>query len=140
MIGAEVAQANLGNEVKPGYPPLARSARVQGTVLLQVTIDKQGAIANLGVVSGHPLLVDAAVEAVRQWQYRPILLNGQPIEVVTTVTGVRSALDALAHDLKKALGCGATVEDGVLVVQGDQTARVRAFLEARGARKVIIGS
>ena len=86
MIGSEVAQANLVNQVKPVYPPLARAARVQGSVLLQVTIDKQGAISNLGVVSGHPLLADAAVEAVRQWQYRPILLNGQPIEVVTTVT------------------------------------------------------
>lgn len=86
MIGSEVAQANLINQVKPVYPPLARSARVQGSVVLQVTIDKQGVITNLGVVSGHPLLDEAAVEAVRQWKYRPMLLNGQPIEVVTTVT------------------------------------------------------
>jgi len=66
--------------------------------------------------------------------------KGRGGKVVTTITGVKSELDALTHELKKALGCGATVEDGVIVVQGDQTARVRAFLEGRGARKVIIGS
>ena len=66
--------------------------------------------------------------------------KGRGGKVVTTITGVRTSVDALAQDLKKALGCGATVEEGVVVVQGDQTARVRAFLEARGARKLVIGS
>jgi translation initiation factor 1 len=69
--------------------------------------------------------------------------KGRGGKVVTTITGVRGdarALETMAHDLRKALGCGATVEDAVIVVQGDQAARVRTFLEARGARRVIIGS
>jgi len=52
---------------------------------MQATIDKQGNIVNLSVISGHPLLNEAALEAVKQWRYRPILLNGQPIDVVTTI-------------------------------------------------------
>jgi protein TonB len=72
--------------VTPAYPPLARAARIQGVVLLETIIDKTGRVANLTVLSGHPLLNDAAVDAVRQWRYRPILLNGQPVDIVTTVS------------------------------------------------------
>jgi len=71
---------------KPQYPPLARAARVTGVVLLQATISKQGTIEDLKVITGHPLLNEAAMEAVRQWRYKPQLLNGQPIEVITTIT------------------------------------------------------
>jgi TonB family protein len=85
-IGSDVAQANLINQVAPVYPPLARAARLQGTVVMQVLIDRQGAIANVSVISGHELLVDAAVDAVKKWRYKPVLLNGQPIDVVTTIT------------------------------------------------------
>jgi TonB family protein len=71
--------------VEPIYPPLARQARIQGTVRFSAVLDKQGRVTNLQVVSGHPLLVPAAMEAVKQWVYRPMLLNGQPVEVVTQI-------------------------------------------------------
>jgi len=72
--------------VQPNYPPLARQARIQGTVELRAIISKMGTIENLNVVSGHALLVTSAVEAVKQWRYRPYLLNGEPIEVETEIT------------------------------------------------------
>jgi protein TonB len=81
-----VAQANLIDPVAPVYPPLARAARVQGVVVMQALIDKQGNIADLQVVSGHELLQGAALDAVKQWRYRPVLLNGQPVDVVTQIT------------------------------------------------------
>jgi protein TonB len=72
--------------VNPVYPPLARTARVQGSVLLAAVIGKDGTIQNLHVVSGHPLLQGAAMDAVRQWRYKPYILNGEPVEVDTQVT------------------------------------------------------
>jgi protein TonB len=72
--------------VQPLYPPIARQARVQGAVELRAIISKNGTIENLLVVSGHPMLSAAAIEAVRQWRYRPYLLNGEPIEVETEIT------------------------------------------------------
>jgi TonB family protein len=74
--------ANLTHRVEPIYPPLARQARIQGTVRFTVTVAKDGTVSNIQLLSGHPLLVAAAQEAVRQWQYTPTLLNGQPVEVV----------------------------------------------------------
>jgi protein TonB len=68
------------------YPPLAKQARIQGVVLLEAVISKDGAIDNLRVISGHPLLTQAAIDAVKQWRYKPTLLNGEPVEVVTTIT------------------------------------------------------
>jgi TonB family protein len=85
-IGGDVAQANLLVQVKPEYPPLARAARVQDYVMLQATISKDGKVTSLNVLRGHPLLNEAALAAVRQWQYKPQTLNGQVIEVVTTIT------------------------------------------------------
>jgi TonB family protein len=85
-IGGDIANANLISSVKPTYPPSAREARVQGVVLLQVMIDKTGSVSDVRVISGHPLLNEAAVSAVRQWRYRPSLFNGQPVDVITTVT------------------------------------------------------
>jgi TonB family protein len=85
-VGSDVAQANLTHRVDPAYPPLARAARIQGVVLLQVTIGREGTVRDLRVISGHPLLADAAIEAVKQWQYKPQLLNGQLVEIITTVT------------------------------------------------------
>ena len=78
--------ANLVHQVKPTYPQLARTVRVQGTVILEAIIDREGRVENLKVLSGHPLLIPAAFEAVQQWRYRPTLLNGQPVEVLTQVT------------------------------------------------------
>lgn len=74
------------HKVLPTYPPLARSARIQGQVVLQAMISKQGAIENLRVLSGHPMLVPAAIDAVRLWRYRPYVLNNEPVEVETQVT------------------------------------------------------
>jgi len=85
-VGGNVAQASLVSQVKPVYPPLAKQARIQGVVLLEAVISKDGAIDNLRVISGHPLLTQAAIDAVKQWRYKPTLLNGEPVEVVTTIT------------------------------------------------------
>ena len=85
-IRGGVQQANLIHQVLPVYPALARSARIEGVVLLEATISKEGSIENLRVVSGHALLTQSALDAVAQWRYRPTLLNGEPVEVITTVT------------------------------------------------------
>ena len=82
-VGATVQQANLISQVPPVYPPLARQAKIEGVVRLSAIIDKEGRVANLQVVSGHPLLIPAALDAVKQWVYKPTLLNGQPVEVAT---------------------------------------------------------
>jgi len=84
--GGNVTAASLISQTRPIYPPLARQARIQGSVVLHAIIDKQGRVAQLEVVSGHPLLVQAALNAVKQWRYRPTLLNGDPVEVDTTIT------------------------------------------------------
>ena len=76
----------LIHQVEPVYPPLARAARVQGTVELHALITTQGTIEKLQVLRGHPLLVKAAVDAVDEWRYRPYVLNGEPVEVETDVT------------------------------------------------------
>lgn len=72
--------------VVPTYPEIARAARVQGDVVLDCTISNEGRVVDVTVLSGHPLLRAAAVDAVRQWLYRPTLLNGLPVSVVMTVT------------------------------------------------------
>jgi protein TonB len=79
-------EGDLVRKILPVYPVLARNARVQGQVVLQAVISKQGGIENLKVLSGHPLLVPAAKEAVRQWRYRPYVLNNEPVEVETQIT------------------------------------------------------
>ena len=85
-VGGAVQSANLISQVAPVYPPLAKQARIQGEVVLEAVISREGDVTNLRVVSGHPLLVEAALTAARQWKYRPTLLNGQPVEVVSEVT------------------------------------------------------
>lgn len=79
-------EGNLIRKVQPVYPPLARSAGIQGSVLLQAIIGHDGKIERVQVVSGHPLLTKAAVDAVAQWLYRPYYLNDQAVEVETQVT------------------------------------------------------
>lgn len=85
-VSAGVSQGMLVHQIKPTYPPLARQARIQGSVVLQAVIGKDGSIQNLKLVSGHPMLAPAAIEAVRQWRYRPYFLNGEPVEVDTQIT------------------------------------------------------
>jgi protein TonB len=85
-VSQGVTQGLKIRDVKPTYPALARQARIQGTVVLQAVISKEGAIENLKVLSGHPMLVPAAIDAVKQWKYKPYILNGEPVEVDTQVT------------------------------------------------------
>jgi periplasmic protein TonB len=83
--GGSVQAALLVNKVQPVYPPLARQTRISGTVRLHAIISKSGSVESLEVLSGHPLLVRAAMDAVQQWKYKPTLLNGDPVEVDTTI-------------------------------------------------------
>jgi protein TonB len=76
----------LLRRVQPQYPPLAKQIGVQGMVVLQAIISRTGEVESLRTISGHPILVGAALEAVRQWRYRPYVLNGAPIEVETQIT------------------------------------------------------
>ena len=85
-ISQGVTKGLLIHKEEPPYPPLARAARVQGEVVLSAVIDTNGTIQNLQLISGHPMLVPAAISAVKQWRYKPYLLNGQPVEVETTIT------------------------------------------------------
>lgn len=84
-VSSGVVSGLLLRKVQPNYPPLARQARIQGVVVLQAQISKDGNIENLQLISGHPMLAPAAIEAVKQWKYKPYLLNGEPVEVETQV-------------------------------------------------------
>jgi TonB family protein len=84
-VGGNVQQNNLISKVAVVYPPLAKQARIQGVVHLTTTIGPDGAVENIQVISGHPLLVQSAMEAVKQWVYKPTLLNGNPVGVITQV-------------------------------------------------------
>ena len=85
-VSQGVLEGNLIRKVEPTYPPIAKTARIQGSVVLHAIISKQGTIENLQVISGHPMLTQSAVEAVKQWKYRPYMLSGEPVEVDTTIT------------------------------------------------------
>jgi len=84
-VGGNVQAARIVNRVQPVYPPLARQTRISGTVRLHAIIGKDGAIKELEVLNGHPLLQQAALDAVRQWRYQPTLLNGEAVDVDTTI-------------------------------------------------------
>ncbi len=85
-VSQGVSQGLLVHQVKPTYPALARQARISGSVVLQAVIAKDGTIQGLKVVSGHPMLTPSAIDAVKQWRYKPYFLNGEPVEVETVVT------------------------------------------------------
>ena len=85
-VSGTVQQAQLISRVEPRYPPLGLQIRAQGTVLLHAIISVEGRITALEVVSGPPLLVQSALDAVRQWRYRPTYLDGEPVEVETSIT------------------------------------------------------
>ena len=84
-VGGNIQAARLTNQMMPVYPEEASEERIAGTVRLEATITREGTIKELRVLEGHPLLVEAALEAVRQWRYQPTLLNGMPVEVLTSV-------------------------------------------------------
>ncbi len=85
-VGGDLQAAKLISKVDPEYPPLAKQARISGTVLLQITVNEQGDVSSVKILRGHPLLVRSAVDAVRQWKYAPTILNGEPVPVIATVT------------------------------------------------------
>jgi periplasmic protein TonB len=85
VVGGDVQAAKLIRKIVPQYPPLAKQARISGTVQLTGVIAKDGGIEQLQVVSGNPLLVPAALAAVKQWLYKPTFLNGQPVEVIAPI-------------------------------------------------------
>jgi protein TonB len=87
-ISGGVAAGMLLQKTIPLYPPIAKAARVAGTVVLQANISKTGTIENLRVISGPPMLQQAAMDAVKSWRYKPYLLNSEPVEVETTVNVV----------------------------------------------------
>ena len=87
-FGGNVAQANLVYQVPPVYPPIAKTAHISGTVVLHCIIGQDGTVQNLQYISGPPLLMQSAMDAVRQWRYKPMMLNGEPVRVDTTVTVV----------------------------------------------------
>ncbi|MBL8176329.1 MAG: TonB family protein, partial [Bryobacterales bacterium] len=84
-VGGNVQSAKLVKKGKVVYPPEAKAARIQGTVRFSVTIAPDGKVSNIELVAGHPILVQAAMEGVRQWEYEPTLLNGKPVAVMTMV-------------------------------------------------------
>jgi hypothetical protein len=84
-IGGNVQQAKLVTQPKPVYPPLAKQAHISGIVHLSALIGKEGNVVNLAVISGHPLLIQSALDAVQQWVYQKTLLNGEPVEVITQI-------------------------------------------------------
>lgn len=105
-VSDDVMRGVLVKKVAPIYPPLARQARIQGTVILRVLINKSGDVYDVQLVSGHPMLAPAAIEAVKQWQYQPYLLNGEPVEVETNVQVIFKISD-------KPASTGADVPPGV---------------------------
>jgi protein TonB len=89
-VGGNVQAAALVNKVTPQYPPIAKTAHVSGTVILHAIIAKDGSIQELQYMSGPPLLMKSAMDAVKEWRYKPTMLNGEPVEVDTTISVVFS--------------------------------------------------
>lgn len=85
-VGGNVQSAKLVRQVMPVYPPIAKTAHIQGDVVLHAIIDKDGSVTELQFISGPPILIRAAMDAVRQWRYAPTLLNNEPVQVDTTIT------------------------------------------------------
>jgi periplasmic protein TonB len=85
-VNYEVIKGYKIHDATPWYPPLAAKAHIQGDVILHAIIDTTGNVTRLRVLSGHPLLAQSALDAVKQWKYRPYLLEGKPVEVDTTIT------------------------------------------------------
>jgi TonB family protein len=86
LIDPKLAEKRLTGRVEPQYPQVAKIAHIQGDVVLHILIDKQGHVANAKAKTGHPILIQAALDAVRKWDYQPFLLNGQPVDVESSVT------------------------------------------------------
>jgi len=85
-IGGHLEPAEIIKQTLPVYPPLARTARVEGVVVIEARINVSGNLENIHVIDGHPLLVDEALRTVKKWKYRPAILNGQPVPSPVSIT------------------------------------------------------
>ena len=85
-VGGQVGAPLQTRKVNPEYPPIAMAARVQGVVILELTVDTSGRVADARILRSIPLLDQAAIDAVRQWEYEPTLLNGVPVPIIFTAT------------------------------------------------------
>ena len=85
-VAAKVVEANLVHDVPPQYPPEAGRARIEGTVVLMALIGRDGIVQDVRVESGLPILAQAAIDAVRQWRYKPYMIDGEPVEVDSRIT------------------------------------------------------
>ena len=128
-VGSDIESKMLLHVVSPVYPPIARTALIQGTVVLHAIIGVNGSVKELQYISGPPLLMRAAMEAVKQWKYKPYLLNGEPIEVDTTIpvrfaiggTGALEKLQRkpdLAAKIRAQLPAGTSILDAALGYNG----------------------
>jgi TonB family protein len=130
-VSAAEEQSHLLKHVAPNYPPLARQARIQGTVFVHFEIDKSGSVQNLRLISGHPMLAPAAIEAVRQWQYEPYIIDGNAVTVQTSVE-VKFALDGGPSNTPAAL-------DGIVGTTPTTTPRIAAPTRVRVSSGVSAG-
>jgi TonB family protein len=138
-LGGQVVAAKLVSQPQPEYPPLARETRIEGNVILHVIIGVDGAVKEVAVESGHPLLVQSALDAVRQWHYRPTLLNGKPAEVDTTVT-VTFKLAPSASLSEPSAEPAATLkreQDALNAVDPDTAADIRRLMEVVGTKNIM---
>jgi TonB family protein len=106
-VREDVMEATLSKRVNPIYPPQARQEKIQGAVVLQVIISKTGDVENIQLISGHPMLAQSAIDAVKQWKYKPYLLNGVAVDVETKVQ-----VNYTLADKSAAQGESATQENG----------------------------
>jgi TonB family protein len=113
FVGGSVQETKLATKVQPVYPPLARQTKVAGTVRLHVIIGKDGTVQEVDVLSGHPLLLQSAMKAVKQWRYKPTLLNGQPVEVETNVDVIYSLTNGSGAPANSPQGANAPIAGGV---------------------------
>jgi TonB family protein len=125
-VSRGVSQGLIVKKVQPEYPPEAREQRIQGEVVLRVMVSRQGDVSKVSLISGHPLLAPAAMDAVKQWKYQPFLLNGQPLEVDTEVvvnfrleSSEQPANDITPPDLPPVLGIVVDAPGGIPSGQTD---------------------
>ena len=109
--GDTITAAKIIHREKPVYPPLARQTRISGTVRLHAIIGTDGKVQQLEVISGHPLLVQSALDAVRKWEYEPTSLNGEPAEVDTTIDVIFALNTGTQQPTSKTLGSGLNASD-----------------------------
>jgi protein TonB len=86
IVVGKPQESKLIRKVEPVYPELAKRTRTQGKVVLEITVDQEGNVSDARAISGNPILIEAAITAVRQWKYTPTFLNGKPVSVTTTAT------------------------------------------------------